>query len=82
MSPAIILGVAVLAGLFCPLHMWWSHRRGRQTACCPAARNPDRSRRIEDVRAGHERLRTMIAAHDPAVAIADRDEASAEGIRG
>lgn len=83
MSPAIILGVAVLAGLFCPLHMWWSHRRGRQAACCPAVPMPAHLGDIELLRARQDRLSALIAAHDGAlVASADPDQVPADSPRG
>jgi hypothetical protein len=62
MSDAVIAGVAVVVGLACPAHMWWSHRCGRHAACCPSERDVA----IEALRARQERLRVLIAEHDAA----------------
>jgi uncharacterized iron-regulated membrane protein len=40
MIDALVVGLAIACGLACPLHMWWSRRRGTKAACCA----PDRSR--------------------------------------
>jgi hypothetical protein len=66
MSQGVILGLAVVAGLACPLHMRWSHRRGRQAACCPPIRKADGD--IESLRARQRRLSALIAEHQGAVA--------------
>lgn len=63
MNESIWLVAATLAGLFCPLHMWWSHRRGREPACCLSARKGELGE-VEELRARQERLRGMIAEHD------------------
>lgn len=82
MSQAIILGAAVLAGLACPVHMWWSHRRGRQAACCTAARRIDHPGELELLRAREERLSLMIAAHEATLdASAEADQAPAHSPR-
>lgn len=64
MSQGLVLAVALLAGLACPLHMWWSHRRGRRGAC-GLTRNLDRDSQLEDLRARQQHLGALIAAHDP-----------------
>ncbi|MHB8736144.1 MAG: hypothetical protein ACYC6M_12660 [Terriglobales bacterium] len=64
MSQGLVLALAVLAGLACPLHMWWSHRRGRQRACGPT-RNLDVDGRLEGLRARQQHLGVLIAEHDP-----------------
>jgi hypothetical protein len=68
MSQLIILGVAVLAGLACPLHMWFSHRRARQAGCWPPRRNFAHPSEFEGLRARQERLGAPIVAHDPEAA--------------
>ena len=65
MSQALILGVAIAAGLACPAHMWWSHRRGRQAVCCPPM--PQAGGEIEALRARQERLGSLIAEHQATV---------------
>jgi hypothetical protein len=64
MSQGIILGLAVAAGLACPTHMWWSHRRGRQAACCLPIPEAEADGEIEVLRARQERLGVLIAEHE------------------
>lgn len=64
MSQGLVLALAVLAGLACPLHMWSSHRRGRQTARGPT-RNLDVDSQLEGLRARQQNLGALIAEHDP-----------------
>ena len=66
MSQGIILGLAVAAGLVCPAHMWWSHRRGRQPACCPPITNAEGEGQIEALHTRQERLGVLIAEHEAA----------------
>jgi len=76
MSQLVFLGVAVVAGLGCPLHMWRSHCRGRQAARCPSVRNPALQGELEkQLWARQERLRALIAACGPGAASADADGA-------
>ena len=63
MTETIIIGVAVVGGLACPLHMWWSHRRGRQAACGPPAPAAEGESSLEALRARQARLSALIAEH-------------------
>jgi len=67
MSQDVILGVAVVAGLACPAHMWWSRRRGSRTACCPPMPKAETEGEIETLRARQERLGALIAEHEAAL---------------
>ncbi len=55
MSQGLVLALAVLAGLACPLHMWWSHRRGRHAACGPK-RKLDADGQLEALRVRQQHL--------------------------
>jgi len=67
MSQGLILGIAVVAGLACPAHMWWSHRRGSQAACCPPSRNAGGDSEIEALRARQQHLRARLGEHEAMV---------------
>jgi hypothetical protein len=80
MSQGVILGLAFAAGLACPLHMWWSHRRGRQAACCAPDGAADASNEIEALRARQDQLSTLVAEHERTiVAGTDRGQFSGRG---
>jgi hypothetical protein len=64
MSQSVILGLAFAAGLACPLHMWWSHRRGRQAECCAPDGAADAGDEIEALRARQAQLSTLVATHE------------------
>lgn len=36
-----VVAVAAVAGLACPLHMWWQHRRGLQGTCGSSTERAD-----------------------------------------
>lgn len=72
MTEGLILGVAVAAGLACPVHMWWSRSRGRQAACRPPGRSGRAGSEVEGLRARQERLSALIARHEASGRVADR----------
>jgi hypothetical protein len=55
---AVLIAVVVLAGVACPLHMWWSHRRGGP-GCLPAGRGSEGD--LNDVRTVQHKLERSIA---------------------
>ncbi len=61
MNNPILLGAADVAGLLCPLHVWWSNRHGRQSVCCA----PARKRTLADIdgRPRQAGLRAIVAEH-------------------
>lgn len=68
MSETLILLLAIGAGTACPLHMWWSNRRGKRAACCPPKRGAPASS-LESLRARQaeiDRQITDMSAGQPA----------------
>lgn len=62
MSETLVLGIAVVAALACPLHMWWTHRRGGQAACCPPSEaDGSRTERLEQLRARRADVEARLA---------------------
>ncbi|MEJ7753433.1 MAG: hypothetical protein WKF46_10865 [Candidatus Limnocylindrales bacterium] len=59
MSTAILI-VAIVAGLACPLHMWWQQRRGRAAARCVPGAHKEGD--IAALRARQQELERQIAA--------------------
>jgi hypothetical protein len=61
----VLVAVAVLAGVACPLHMWWSHRRGRP-GCMPVGKPGEGQ--LDSVRSAQQTLErsiTEVAARHP-----------------
>lgn len=66
----VLVAVAVLAAVACPLHMWWSYRRGRP-GCIPMGK--PREGKLDNVRSAQQTLERSIAEvaarhpidHDP-----------------
>jgi len=73
MSQGVLLGLAVVAGLACPAHMWWSHRRGSRAACRAPGAPADGGNEIEALRARQRHLRTLIVEHEGTGAAAGDD---------
>lgn len=61
MSETLILLLALGAGAACPLHMWWSNRRGKRAACCPPKREAPKES-VEALRARQAALDRQIEA--------------------
>jgi hypothetical protein len=78
MIDSVLVGAAVLAGLLCPLHMWFSDRRGQQSVCCLPTRKSHGAGDVEELRERQQRLAAMIAEHDRKVLTAPTDGASVE----
>jgi hypothetical protein len=54
----VLVAVAVFAGVACPLHMWWSHRRGRP-GCIPVGKHSEGN--LDSVRCAQQTLERSIA---------------------
>jgi hypothetical protein len=39
MTNVLLLVAVLVAGLACPAMMWFNHKRGRKSPCCPPSRN-------------------------------------------
>ncbi len=61
MSQGVILGLALAAGLTCPLHMWWSHR-GRAAGCARVG-SASADDQLETLRVRQAHLTVLVAQH-------------------
>jgi hypothetical protein len=59
-TETLVLGVAAIAALACPVHMWLMHRRGRHAACCPPS-EADAS--LEQLRARRAEVEARLAEY-------------------
>ena len=60
MSTGILIALVVVAGLACPLMMWWQNRRGRAAACCmPVSPKPGETD-LDELRARQKALASKI----------------------
>ena len=66
-----LLVLAVAAGLACPLHMLWTMRRGKRSACCP----PHKHSQVDALRDRQTALATLIAASAGEATAPPRDAA-------
>jgi uncharacterized iron-regulated membrane protein len=58
----LVFGLAAIAALACPLHMWWAHRRGRHAACCSRAQaHGRRTESLEQLRARRAEVEAQLA---------------------
>jgi len=60
MSTALLIALIVLAGVACPLHMWWQQRRGRRAACCLPTNQSHTPGDLESLRTRQEELRRQL----------------------
>jgi hypothetical protein len=63
-TETLVLGIAAVAALACPLHMWWMHRRGRRAACCPPSEAGTRIESLEQLRARRAEVEARLAEFD------------------
>jgi len=71
---SVALGLVLAAGLACPVHMWWSHRRGRANACGPAGDDPQQD--LATLRRRHQDVSARIAELDTDASRADIEHVS------
>ena len=65
MSGWLLPLLALVGGLACPAHMWWSHRRHRPAGCCASTRQPEVTQ-LDALRVRHQELCDQIAAAERA----------------
>ena len=61
MPDALFYALVLVAGLACPVHMWWAQRRGKRAACCPPKRQPA-PQELDELLARRSHVEAQIAA--------------------
>lgn len=56
----VVLAIALVAALACPLHMWWQRRRG-QARCLPTWTGRREDAPLDELRARHDAVAIELA---------------------